>query len=73
VSAECSFYQAHRELTRQNEANLIRMAEKRMVEYLVKAPMPGHPCCENRPQPAPNELNRQAPSRPADAEFALRL
>jgi hypothetical protein len=57
-SAERSFYQAYRELTRQNEANLVRMTEKQIVERLVNAPMPDHPRCENRPQPVQNEPNR---------------
>jgi hypothetical protein len=68
ANAERSFYKAHRELTRQNEANLIRMTEKQIVERIVNAPMPNHPQCENRPRSIQNE-----PNRPTDAELALRL
>ena len=60
ASAERSFYKAYRELTRQNEANLVRQTERQIVERLAYAPMPDHPRCENRPQPAQNEPNRQS-------------
>ena len=59
ANAERSFYKAYRELTRQNEANLIRMTEKQIVDRLAYAPMPDHPRCENRPQPMQNEPNRR--------------
>ena len=68
ASAERSFYKAHRELTRQNEANLVRATEKQMIERIVNAPMPNHPQCENRTERVQNE-----PNRPTDAELALRL
>jgi hypothetical protein len=68
ANAERSFYKAHRELTRQNEANLIRMTERQIVERIANAPMPDHPRCENRPRPLQNE-----PNRPTRAELALRL
>jgi len=66
--AERSFYKAHRELTRQNEANLARVSENQMIERLVNAPLPDHPQCDNRPLRVQNE-----PNRPTAAEPALRL
>ena len=70
ATAERSFYKAHRELTKQNEANLVRTTEKQMIERFINAPMPDHPQCENRPQRVQNEPNRP---RPTAAELALRL
>ena len=55
ASAERSFYKAYRELTRQNEANLVHNTEMQMMERFIKAPLPDHPTCENRPQPVQNE------------------
>ena len=68
ANAERSFYKAHRELTKQNEANLVRMTEKQMVERIVNAPMPDHSRCENRPQAMQNE-----PNRLTSVELARRL
>ena len=70
TSAERSFYKAHRELTRQNEANLVRATEKQMIERMINAPMPNHPQCENNARPVQNEPDRP---RPTAAELALRL
>jgi hypothetical protein len=68
ASAERSFYKAHRELTKQNEANLVRITEKQMVERIANAPTPDHPRCENNPRPIQNE-----PNRPTSVELARRL
>ena len=55
ASAEKSFYKAHRELTKQNEANRTPAAEPKleaqMIERYINAPLPDHPTCENRPRP----------------------
>ena len=68
ATAERSFYKAYRELTRQNEASLIRKTEAHIVEMIARAPMPDHPQCENLSRPVQNE-----PNRPTAAELALRL
>jgi hypothetical protein len=55
ASAERSFYKAHRELTRQNEANRSQVVgtktEAQLIERYINAPLPDHPTCENRPRP----------------------
>ena len=60
ASAERSFYKAHRELTKQNEANLVRTSEASIIEHIVNAPLPDHPRCENRPSSVQNEPNHSA-------------
>jgi hypothetical protein len=48
ASAERSFYKAHRELTRQNEANPVSMTERQIIERLINASPADHPNCENQ-------------------------
>ena len=54
ASAERSFYKAHRELAKQNEANRTTPADPKlqahMIERYINAPLPDHPTCENRPR-----------------------
>ena len=52
ATAEKSFYKAHRELTKQNEANsqvVAPKAEAQLIEHYINAPLPDHPKCENQP------------------------
>jgi len=64
ASAERSFYKAHRELAKQNEANRTAAAEPdlqaQMIERYINAPLPDHPSCENRPRAAQNEPVRRS-------------
>ncbi len=69
ASAERSFYKALRELTKQNDANLVAAVQKKMIDRIAYGPPPNHPRCENRPQPVQDEPNR-ATTTP---EPALRL
>ena len=55
ASAERSFYKAHRELNKRNEANRTAPAEPirqaQTIERYINAPLPDHPTCENRARP----------------------
>jgi hypothetical protein len=56
ASAERSFYKAHRELMKQNEANRPATTEPKspaqLIERYINAPLPDHPTCENRSRPS---------------------